>query len=34
MDKFLKIEVDFPKLNLQTWPISCPKNLKAQGMGL
>jgi len=34
MNNFLKIEVNFPNLDLETWPISCPKNLKAQGMAL
>ena len=34
MDNFLKITVNFPSLNFETWPISCPKNSKAQGMAL
>jgi len=34
MDNYLKIEVNFPNLNLETWSISCQKNTKAQGMAL
>ena len=34
MDIVLKVKVNFPSLNLETWPFSCPKNSKAQGMVL
>ena len=34
MNNILKIAVNFPNLNLETWSISCPKNSKAQGMEL
>ena len=31
---FEKMKVNFPNLNLETWPISCSKNSKSQGIAL